>query len=260
MRRKQRDDGTRIDLLIGYTRQVSLAAGSDETRIVARVANAVCFFNEALRRSRVPTKICVLDFMALSQFEEGTASDPELLSRVQGVAALRRERRRLRADAVSVLVARRRSNDWGEAEIRKAEDDDFAERAYSITSWLYLDGGFALAHEVAHNFGCQHNLDPCRPRSPWSHGHFFVWRKKTVVWGDDRPKLVDQPSCTILGKPPANGSCKPVPVFSSPLVSEPEQGEGAQPTGVAERRDNARAIREGLRTFANWGNGLRRVP
>ncbi len=258
-KRDNSEDGSRIELLVGYTNDVLADVNSDEAIIRARTGTAVCAFNDALRRSGVSTMICVTGFVLVDMDENG-ASDVDLLADVQAVEDLRRTRYDQKADVVTVLVARSRMNDLGEGEIWKSGDGYFAERAYSITSWLNMEGGVALAHEVAHNFACQHNTDPDNPRDAYGHGFVYFAQVEVTDWITGGSYFVSQRRCTLMGKASENASCVLERVFSNPNKTDPEGDSAGVAVGEVGTANNARVIRKNLRLFANWGNNLDPVP
>ncbi len=149
------------------------------------------------------------------------------LSSDAAVAALRDT---YRADVVDLMV--QDTQFCGIASLMVNVSPSFASSAFSVTARSCAVGNFSFAHELGHNMSAHH--DPANGGSaayPYAYGHF--------VNGSYRTVMAYSSECS--------SGCTRVSQFSNPDVSF----LGA-PTGIANARDNHRALNNTADVVANF--------
>ena len=217
-----------VSVLVGFDAQAARRAGGMDLlldSVFADVARA----NHAFATSRTGVTLRVV---SVRRCDAPEARDPGALLNAlvddPACGELRRERDRVRADLVTyiapaTLAAR------GKAFVMSEPDPRFAAFAYSVVSVLSL-GGLTLAHEIAHNFGCDHDREHVEGAPPG--GPAFGWRFCTG--GVDYRTIMSRQAGVAL------------PVFSSPRIRF-----GDSPAGTA-RADNASVIRANAGLVASF--------
>lgn len=165
-----RDSGSVVDVLIVYSRGALEHFGSHE-RIATTVELARRNTNKALTGSRVDLQVRVVGVQLVS-FRPTGSFDYDLgqLDDDEEIITLRR---RLRADQVTLI--RRGGDMWGQAYAFCSLDYGYRPLCYSQVRSDHVANYHVFSHELAHNFGCQHdvnNIDSCRLRS-YSLGTYF---------------------------------------------------------------------------------------
>lgn len=218
------DDGTTLDLLVLYTRSARMAAGGPDG-IESLVQLGVAETNLALERSGVTTRVRLVEVQEVSYPEAGRAeSDLEILKgdgdgALDDVHALRDA---YGADLVQLVVEER--DGCGISYSMGDEGSRFADWAFSVVERSCIDSTYAMAHELGHNFGCDH-----APEDPTTRAAFDFSRGYKDLLSGFR---------TIM----AYGPGVRVPRFSSPRVLFRGLAAGT------DRQDNARSI-ERMRTL-----------
>ncbi|HVG11079.1 MAG TPA: M12 family metallo-peptidase [Thermoanaerobaculia bacterium] len=146
-----------IDVLVLYTTAAAAAAGGSD-KIVIQIAMAERQMNESLRRGQASPRVKVVATKEISYAESGSlATDLVRLQRAEGafagVPALRDE---WGADLVSLLVSGANLG-CGIAYVMVNPNIVFAPYAYSTVVQGCATSSFTFAHELGHNFGCEHD-------------------------------------------------------------------------------------------------------
>lgn len=221
------DSGDRIDVLIVYTTAVKNFFGSD-AQAKAFVQQAVAVTNTAYRNSKIRQRLRLAHTQEILFTESGTAgTDLFNLGINAEIGALRET---YKADLVSLVV--NSMDACGIGYLMNDVGTDFAPFGYTVTGRNCAIANLSLAHEFGHNMGSGHNPENSNEAGfPYSHGHFVDSVFRTVMSYSE----------------PCEAGCLRVPYFSNPSVLF----EGF-PTGVADRRENARSINNTADTAANF--------
>ncbi len=220
------DDGSRHDILIGYTPRAELVMGGwDFIRAEAQLAvNAA---NLTYVNSGIPSYLRLVHVMA-TDYEENTAwtyiNHAEYLlhpadGRMDNMLPMREA---VGADFVSVLIdGRDVMGDvptCGVAPVMGADDiiPEFEYLAVSIVSVQCATDNWTLAHEVGHNRGCAHNREDVSVHGayPYAYGNRY--------FGDDNVGYR-----TVMSYNDSEHSFIRIPYFANPDISY-----GGAPTGV----------------------------
>lgn len=236
-----RDDGSEIDLLVVFTAKARVSAGGTDT-MRALVQLGVTRANLALRRSLAGTRIRLVQVAEIDYDEAGDLEgDLELLQRELDGAAdeVHAMRDAHGADLVQLIVDE--GGGCGIAYQMTSRSAAFAPWAFSVVDRGCVDAGFGVAHELAHNLGCDH-----APEDAPAGGAFDFSRGYKDFAADFRTIMAYGPG-TRIGR------------FSNPSLRYRGQPLGTEGT------DNARTIRAVRRTVAGFRDGLprprlRRVP
>jgi peptidyl-Asp metalloendopeptidase len=195
------DDGTTLDVLVVYTPSARMAAGGTDA-IESLVHLGVAETNLALERSGIATRLRLVELQEVPYQEAGRAeSDLEILQRDNDGALdeVRALRDAVGADFVQLVVEERDG-----CGISYSLGDDgaaFADWSYSVVERSCIDSTYAMAHELGHNFGCDHAPEDPTTRAAFRFSHGY----KDLASGFR----------TIM----AYGPGVRVPLFSSPRVS-----------------------------------------
>ena len=229
-----RDDGSEIDLLVVFTPKARVAAGGTDA-IRALVQLGVTQANVALERSLAGTRIRLVQAAEIDYEEAGDLDgDLELLQRELDGAAdeVHAMRDAHGADLVQLVVDE--GGGCGIAYQMTSRSAAFAPWAFSVVDLGCVDAGYGVAHELAHNLGCDH-----APEDAPTGGAFDFSRGYKDFAAGFR---------TIM----AYGPGERIGRFSSPRLRYRGQPLGTEGT------DNARSIRAVRRTVAGFRDGLPR--
>jgi hypothetical protein len=220
------DDGSRHDILIGYTPRAELVMGGWEF-IRAEAQLAVDAANLTYINSGIPSYLRLVHVMA-TDYEEGSAwtytNHVEYLfypadGHMDNMLPMREA---VGADFVSVLIdGRDIMGDvptCGVAPVMGAEFiiPEFESSALSVVSVQCATDNWTLAHEVGHNRGCAHNREDVSVSGayPYAYGNRY--------FGGDNIGYR-----TVMSYDDSEGSFIRIPHFANPDISY-----GGAPTGV----------------------------
>jgi hypothetical protein len=230
-----------IDVMVVYTPLAKADAGGASS-IEAEIELALLAANEAFDRSLINPRLNLVHLAEISYNEDGglylnhlqRLTDPQdgFLDSVHEL------RNQYAADVVSLMVA---DDDefcglaWAMTELTAS----FESNAFNVVTWWCAADYFALAHEIGHNLGCNHDHDNARGKVlfPYSYGHRFNISPTQVR----RTVMAYEPGTMIQN-------------FSNPNVLFANV-----PTGVSgegdDAADNARTVNETASTVANFRCG-----
>lgn len=189
---------TVVDVLVLYTAQARDGAGGDsgmDTLIDLAVAEA----NTVYQNSKVNLLLHLAKKAKVSYEGSGnlTTDLNRLVNQADGyldeVAGLRKS---CQADLVCLLV----ENSDGPSGI--AVQTANATNAFSVVERQYAVGNYIFAHELAHNFGCQHDRSNANTSGVYSYSYGWVFPVGYSSYG------------TVMSYPGQR-----IPYFSNPLVN-----------------------------------------
>lgn len=229
------DDGTRIDIMIVYTPVARNAAGG-AAAIQAVAMSAVASMNTALTNSGIADTTLNLVHLHETTYMETDTDGEDFRSglrsqtdgRMDEIHALRDQ---YAADLVALLV--HDAPGFAGAAYLSPGNPDWG---FSVTEWNAAVGPLIFAHEVGHNFGCQHDIAAydSYPDFYYAYAHKFTPPGSTLR----RTIMAYSPGAVI-------------PHFSNPDVMFLGMPTG-QPIAHASPRHNAQVIRETRRSVANF--------
>lgn len=211
-----------IDVLVVYTPQAKTGAGS-ATAMDTLIDLAVLEANQSYVNSAANLRLNLVYKGEVAYTESNNFSTD--LARLQNPAdgfmdSVHALRDSLHADMVSLIV--NASSSCGIGYVMTGANSSFQNYAFSAVARTCATGYYSFAHELGHNFGCQHD------RQSGGTGVFpysFGYRNPAGTWR------------TVMAYPPGTR----IPFFSNPAVSY--QGE---PTGVVSTStlgcDNAKTM------------------
>lgn len=223
---KQKDGGplTRVSVMVLYTPSaLAKAGGIPEIRLL--IQSAIDLTNSGFINSQIGARVYPVDVEQLDYSETGNSqTDLEWLASNPAVDRLRNG---VGADLVSLIVEKMdKYCGIGYVMRRDALSPDFAPFAYSVVRRLCAVGILAFAHELGHNFGCEHDpangAPPSEASFPFSFGHYSDQNFRTIMSYSNQ--------CT-------SSSCPVIDYYSNPDISYLNI-----PTGIPDQRDNHQTI------------------
>ena len=232
-RTKARDTNTDIDLLILYTKSMKSYYKSNTEATIQHLFDIT---QKAYRESQTGVNFHLVHIQQLpknASLNQAKPSGDDLreLAKDGYVAYLRRQ---YKADIVALLTRYDQKGRCGLAFTPDTLEDQMT-NAFSIImirNYSEGEGGYcpdtSLAHEIGHNFGCQHDRDHTHANTifPYAYG-YDIPNKFATIMSYDKPRI---------------------PYFSNPNLKDKTYDE---PIGVEDREDNARTIRNTKEEIAN---------
>lgn len=212
-----------IDVMVVYTTKARNGAGGT-ANINAIIQNAVDVTNDAYANSLVPQRINLVHTVEVGYGEGSTLGDDLTWVRTDAnVAALRNTHG---ADLVALITDTGKGY-CGIAYVMRTVDVSFEQYGFSVTARGCAGGGsLTFPHELGHNMGLEHDpangASPANASYPYAFGHYVSGQFRTIMSYSSE--------CTSF--------CPRIAYFSNPSVSV-----GGFATGIADQRDNARALR-----------------
>jgi hypothetical protein len=214
-----------VDLLVAYTPAAREGAGGTEG-ILALIDAAVAEANTAFENSLAQTRLQLVHQVEIDYTETGDiAKDLDALEEDEeesttGNGSLREVhqlRRQYGADLVC-LITETTGGPLGLANVMRELDVEFSEKAFSVVQREFAIAYYVLAHEVGHNFGCQHDRASSSGSGCFDYSHAYLFAVDGVRYH------------TIMAYQPG----LPTPYFSNPDVLFL-----GVPTGVPESATNS---------------------
>jgi hypothetical protein len=223
-----------IDVLVLYTPSARSAAGS-ATAMRAAIEAALSYANLTLGNSRIDARLRLADSREIAYRESPVdiLEDVVFMATSREVADLREA---LGADLVGLVkpTTRPTMSGIGVGMTRQMMGTATAPVAFFVTSLDSFPQNFI--HEIGHNLGCNHEpeveIPPALAAYPYAFAHYEPGVFRTIM--DSSTGTCDD--------------CPKIPYFSNPEVSY----EG-RPTGVRDRRDNARVVGSLAPVVARFG-------
>jgi hypothetical protein len=229
-----------IDLLVAYTPRAEVASGGPAAAN-ALAQRAVDEANRAYLNSGITTRLRLV-WRGRTEYDDSSGSPLDHLTRLRDPAdgfmdELHARRDATGADVVSLIVDD--DETAGVGYLMVSVSPLFESSAFNVGHVFAVSNNLTLAHEIGHNEGCEHDRANAttNPAFNYAYGERFT--------GND-----GRAYRTVMGYPPGVR----IPYFSNPNVLY--QG---QPTGRANKEDNARAINATAATVANF-RASRRHP
>lgn len=233
---------TIIDLLVVYTVAARDGAGGVDG-MNALIDAAVAEANLAFANSGVSAELRLVHRAEVNYHETGDISDD--LDRLEDpdegtpLALAHELRAQYRADLVC-MITETTGGPYGLADQMHENEVEFGEKAFSIVQRQYAISYQALAHEIGHNMGCQHDREtsPAGGVYDYSHAHRFEVDGTTYH--------------TVMAYAPG----LPIAYFSNPNVTFL-----GVPTGIAEpsinSANNAKTLNRTISTVARFDSTIR---
>ncbi|MBK7999937.1 MAG: hypothetical protein IPK15_14780 [Verrucomicrobia bacterium] len=231
-----------IDLMVVYTAAAREGAGGTNG-ILALIDAAVVEANLAFENSAVRAELRLVHRAEVNYRETGSISedldhleDPDEDSPLMRVHQLRGEHR---ADVVC-MITETTGGPYGLANQMRELETEFGEKAFSIVQRQFAISYQALAHEIGHNMGCQHDRATSPAGGIYDDSHAHRFEVDGVLYH------------TVMAYQPG----LPIPYFSNPNVSFL-----GVPTGIAEpatnSANNARTLNRSAATVARFDSVIR---
>ena len=221
-----------IDLLVVYTGDaLQGAGGADGMR--ALIDAAVAEANTALENSQIFARVRLVASSGVDYQETGdisedldnmfqddteTDTDPGPL---MGVHDLRRA---YQADVVC-MITETTGGPVGLAYLMRDVSTDFSHEAFSVVQRQYATAYYALAHELGHNMGCQHDRGSATGPGVYEFSYAYLFVVDGVHYH------------TVMAYQPG----LPIPYFSNPNVKFMGMPTGV-PEGLTNSANNAKTI------------------
>jgi hypothetical protein len=227
------DTGDQIDVLVAYTPRTETAVGGPAA-VQALAQRAVDESNRAYVRSGIATRLRLV-WRGRVEYDESLDDFQTHLSRLRTpddgfLDDVIDRRDAAGADVVSLLVDE--SDAAGVGYLMSQQSIAFEPLALSVVYWFAAANNLSLAHEIGHNQGCEHDREHATGRPVFNDA--YGWK---FIGNDGRQYR------TVMGYLPGQRIAN----FSNPSVLV--QG---QPTGRANKENNAHAIGATAATVANF--------
>jgi hypothetical protein len=221
------DSGATIDVMIVYSNQTALAAG---TAIGAQIQQAIDTTNAVYANSGIATRLNLVHYQQVSYNESGDF--PTDLNWLTSNAAVGTLRNTYSADLVSMLVEETQYCGYGWI-------GPAANYAFSVINRGCASGNYSFPHELGHNFGTRHDTYVDPTTTPYAYGH--GWVDTIEGWRD---VMAYNNACAAVGK-----NCTRIPYLSNPNMT---YGSPPDPLGTTTTADNARVHNQNALTVANF--------
>lgn len=194
-----------IDIMVVYTRLAMCADALQDypcdynkhfRTIESRIDLAIAQANQAYEKSGISTRLrCVKKMLVnYDEREEWTTILGEMYSN-QFPQKFYTNRNKFGADIVHMVMKKSDFCGYGYTGVGKHD-------AYSVSNYKCSTGMYTLVHEVAHNMGCEHNLENASP---------FPLSQYSFGYQDSRKNFR-----SIMAYNCKSASCKRVQMFSTP--------------------------------------------
>ncbi len=232
--------GVFIDVLVVYTPAARDAKGGT-SGIHATINYVISDANICFSNSGIAHRLRLVGWEQVDYTESGSFhTDLEWLA---GAQEVQQWRNRDGADLVNMLATGSLFDTWGVGytPAKPPHTGLVSSMAYSVVSVGSPELGITFAHELSHNFGCNHTpgdhgaTDPSEALAPYAFGHrlyaFPFWYRTVMAY----PSILEP-------------ALFPIWYFSNP---DTRHYYGV-PMGIAGQRNNARMIRESGPTVAGY--------
>ena len=250
------DDGSRIDVYVGYTSAARTAAGGS-AQMQARIATAIAETNTGYANSGVTQRVTLVgsgeyaynESAGISGWEKmlGDWSNPA--NGILGPAHTARDV--LKADEMVLIVNDGTYCGLGYLMDSKSISPAFASSAFALVALSCATGYYSFAHEMGHNMGAHH--DPTTAGSaqgayPYSYGY---WISNPATGRKDYRTIMAYDTTSSYSY-----SSQRVNYWSNPDVILPATGS---PTGT-QTSNNARTLNNTTSSVAQFRDGLNPLP
>jgi LPXTG-motif cell wall-anchored protein len=150
-----------IDVLVVYTNQAKINAAG-EIGMQARIGDCIAITNESFRRSKIKTRIELVNSVEVDYSDEGYVmqdlnrmNDPRdgYLDMIQTL------RNANNADVVVLIIGARRTSDLGWANVMTARSASFADSAFCVVDFAASTARLIFPHELGHILGAGHECE-----------------------------------------------------------------------------------------------------
>ncbi len=197
------EDGSRVDALFLYTQEMEDKYGSSLKSTLQRLADIA---NRAFRNSRINTKLNVVGIVKYDTSDTNENVDISTsLKNISDSQEVENLREKYKADVVTLFRVYGGSRYCGLAWIPMYLPEDiqsnlsylssaYKRSAFSVvnvgSSGRYYCSDLTYAHEVGHNFGCQHDRDHAQSEGayPYSYGYDIPGTFATIM-SYDTPEI-----------------------------------------------------------------------